>query len=370
MYYLWIKDEQTGPFHIDHVRTQLKTGTIHGETLYWIEGMIDWQPLHAIQHEIEGVPAAMIVSGFWRRLAAFAIDLLLLGFAGFFSGLFLFDFYMSLGPGAIFLGLIVSAAYFGLLNSTIGAGQTLGKRLMTIRVVNAAGNCISPLRSIARYLILSFPFWINKTLTVGLIVNFWLVVLASVILSICFVSLAYLFVFNRRTRQSVHDLAVGTYVVRTSSPRAATPPTMWRGHFVAIGVLYFLLVGMAGLGMILLNTPFFQRMLTVREALLATGDARTATVTEGVTYFASSGHSGSARIYSVDVRWKKRSRSMDTLAEEIERLVLTADPSIANDDRLVISISYGYDIGIAWSTVSQEFSRTPAEWKNQLDLSR
>jgi len=110
-------------------------------------------------------------------------------------------------------------------------------------------------------------------------------------------------------------------------------------------------------------------MLTVRDALLATGDVQTATVTEGSVALVAPGHTGNARIYSVDVHWKKRPRSIDTSADEIARLVLAADPSITKDDNLLVSISYGYDIGIAWSSVSQQFARTPAEWKTRLDLS-
>jgi uncharacterized RDD family membrane protein YckC len=368
MYYLWLKDAQAGPFSHEEVQGHLKARTIHSETLYWREGMAEWLPLHAIQHEIEGVSANMVVSGIWRRLAAFAVDVILLGFAGFFSGLFLFDFYLSLGSAGLFLGLIVATAYFGLLNSTMGSGQTLGKRLFSIRVVDAAGNGISPARSILRYLILSLPFWIGKAIMVGFFSgSFWFEMLASAISLLGFAGLAYFYLFNRQTRQSIHDLAIGTYVVRTTSPRDATAPTMWRGHLAALGALYFcLVIGGFGAGIILSRNLAFQRTYAMQQALVATGDIREVSLSEELSYVVAPDRPGT---YSVTARWKKRPRSLETAADEVAAIVLKMDPSLAKATNMAVTISYGYDLGIAWGAVSQEFVHTPAEWKERLDLS-
>jgi uncharacterized RDD family membrane protein YckC len=371
MYYLWLQDKQTGPFSLEEVQTRWKEAVIHGEILYWQEGMADWQPLHAIHHVIEGGPARMITSGFWRRTGAFLIDVLLLGLIGYISGLLLFDFYMGLGAFGLLLGLIIATAYFGLLDSVIGSGQTLGKRAFGIRLVNAEGNCISPVRSILRFLIISLPFWIDKLLTSGVLsASFWVEVLVAATGVIVFVALAYLYVFNRGTRQSLHDLVTGTYVVRATSPLPAIAPSMWRGHIIAIAVLYFLVIGLFGVLMLQLNAPSFQQMLTLRSALLATGDARTAKVMEGANFIVSPGHSDSSRLFTADVLLKTRPRSMETSTDEVAALVLKMDQIVEKDDYLRVSVTYGYDIGIAWSSISEGCARTPAQWKERFDLSK
>jgi len=51
-----------------------------------------------------------------------------------------------------------------------------------------------------------------------------------------------LLMFNRRTRQSTHDLAVGAFVVRAGSGKLRLPQTsIWRGHaaFIAAAVIVF-----------------------------------------------------------------------------------------------------------------------------------
>jgi uncharacterized RDD family membrane protein YckC len=369
MYYLWLEDKQTGPFPLEEVQNRWKDAAIHGETLYWREGMAEWQPLHAIHHVIEGTEARMVLSNFWRRSGAFLVDVILLGLAGYISGLTLFDFYMGLGSSGIFLGLVITTLYFGLQDSALGSGQTLGKRIFGIRVVGADGKTLSPLRSILRWLILSSPFWINKALTSGLLAfSFWAGIVLAAVAAAVLLALLYLYFFNRGTGQSLHDLAMGSYVVRASSPDAAIAPTMWRGHWITVGVLYFVVLGLFVLSLSWMNTPFFQRMLQVRTALLATGNFRTATVTEGVSYVVSPTHASSSRICTADVLLKKRPRSMATATDEVAALVLQTDPTVAQDDYLRVSVTYGYDIGIASSSVSEGYARTPAQWKERSDL--
>ena len=80
--------------------------------------------------EIGAPPAHRAISGFWRRLLAIVLDGLILGIVGFVSGLFFFNFYAQLGGWGRLIGLGVDSIYFGILNSAIGKGQTIGKRMI------------------------------------------------------------------------------------------------------------------------------------------------------------------------------------------------------------------------------------------------
>jgi len=369
MYFLSEDGKQTGPFPLDYLQTGWRDGTLLPDTLFWQEGMADWKPLESIRSLLEKAspaatgPAPMIIAGFWRRVAAFLIDVLFIGLVGFGSGYFLFNFYMSLGLGGILIGLVVATAYFGLLNSSLGGGQTFGKRVLGTRVEDAAGNLISPGRSILRYLVLAFPFFLNKAVSDGLFANLWMGALAMIPVAAGFAAFTYLLIFNRHTRQMVHDLALRTYVVRASSPRPALAPHMWRGHAIVVAVLCVLVLVLAAAGSLLVRIPFFQSMLTVRQAVMSTGDVRAASVTGGTTYLVESGHLETTRVLLILAHVKAPPASEQVKAAQLALLALQADPSISTYDRINVSISFGYDIGIASGVVTDQYSHTPDEWK-------
>lgn len=156
------------------------------------------------QYALSGVPeqGAVVYAGFLDRLAALMIDSLLLVFA----------FVLILAGGAILIGLsglgkgsdaaaaiyillayllffLLSALYYTLMEAS-GKGGTLGKRLMKIRVVDMAGNRISKLRSLGRWLAHGIT---NMSMYIGYIMQ----------------------PFTEK-KQALHDLVCGTQVIRTT----------------------------------------------------------------------------------------------------------------------------------------------------------
>jgi uncharacterized RDD family membrane protein YckC len=305
----------------------------------------------------------MIIGGFWRRLAAFLVDVVLMALVGYGSGFFLFRFYMSLGVAGLLVGLVVATAYFGLLNSRLGGGCTVGKRLLGLRVVDAQSNPISPARSVVRYLILAFPFFLNKALSDGLVTNLWLGGLLMIPVLAGFASLTYLLIFNRRTRQLVPDLIVGTYVVRKISPQPALAPATWRGHVVVVGVLCLLTIGLACLAPLAAHVSIFRETLAVRQAVLDTGLVQAATITGGTTMTIGNGESGSVRVLSILVHLKGPPASSPNIAAQFAGVALKSDPVISSYDRIDVSVSWGYDIGIASGVVTDQYQHSPDEWK-------
>ena len=59
------------------------------------------------------------------------------------------------------LGFSVAIVYFGTLNSRITGGQTLGKRLLKIKVVARDGTPLSVPKSFLRFLPLGAPWFLN-----------------------------------------------------------------------------------------------------------------------------------------------------------------------------------------------------------------
>jgi uncharacterized RDD family membrane protein YckC len=183
-----------------------------------------------------------VISGFWRRLLAFILDGLLLGLVGVVLGLFFFDPLARLGGWGRLLGFCIALVYFGVLNSAIAGGQTIGKRIMKIQVVDRSGHSISPARSFLRYAILGAPFFLDH-LVIPLSVT--MSPIGALIVLILFGfggAIVYLFIFNRRTRQSLHDLVMGTFVTRASPPGKVVG-AIWRPHLIIVGVWLVVVIG-------------------------------------------------------------------------------------------------------------------------------
>lgn len=305
----------------------------------------------------------MIVGGFWRRLAAFLIDVLLLYLVGYATGFFLFRFYMSLGLAGLLVGLVIATAYFGLLNSRSGGGQTLGKKLMGLRVVDTHGAMLTLPRSIARYFVLAFPFFLNKAITDGLATNIWAAAVLMVPVIAGFLSLTYLLFFNRSSRQLVHDLVLGTYVVRTTPLPQADPPHIWRGHLITVGVLCLLTFIITCLSPLATALPIFRETFAVRQSLLDTGAVQAATVTGGTAAEVKNGAFDSKRVLSLLVHLKGPPDSSPAVAAKLAAIAIQKDPVIASYDRVDVSVSWGYDIGIASGIVTDQYRHSVPEWQ-------
>jgi len=152
------------------------------------------------------------VPGFWHRLFAFLIDgivvsILCFAMAEVFQGFF------ARSPGwAAFLGFVVTTSYFAIFVSQVEDGQTLGMMATGVKVVASDGSTISLRRSFLRYAVLFAPFLLSSTVlppwTPSMIASVYDTAMAFAASAV-----VYLAFFNRRTGQSLHDLATQTFVV-------------------------------------------------------------------------------------------------------------------------------------------------------------
>jgi len=169
------------------------------------------------------------ISGFWRRIVALCLDTLILGVAGLVLGLVLESTFVQMGAWGRLVGFAIALIYFGIMNSSIAGGQTIGKMALKLRVVNANGRPISIGKSLFRYFILATPFFLNGAQFPNeLMTSFFMYPLSLIIFGGIF-SIVYLYVFNRTTRQSLHDLLAGTFVVNANVEKHVAG-TVWRVH--------------------------------------------------------------------------------------------------------------------------------------------
>lgn len=305
------------------------------------------------------------IAGFWRRLGAFFLDCLLLGAIGIAIGFFLAEELVSLGAWGRLLGFAVALIYFGTLNSRLASGQTLGKRLLKIKVVAKDGAPLSVAKAFLRFIPLGAPWFLNNAqFPHSVLFSFWLYVLSIAVFGLG-LSVIYLSVFNRRSRQSIHDLLVGSYVVRSEATGTVAAAAPWRAHLAVCS----LLVVASGIA------PYFTKGLAAAEPFASLMNVYHAVRTEpwvvhvqvnrGKTF--TTLEKGRSQTTYLNVTAYSKDSDIENLerAKQLARLALAADSSAHSLDVLQVSLVYGYDIGIASSWQSQNHVYSPREWATQ-----
>lgn len=253
---IWIgrDGERHGPYKEEDVRQWLRSGQVSGSDLAWREGLADWQPLSTLFPDVTrdaapaadnpySAPAAPMQNlpqttaaaledhaGFWKRVAAYILDAIVLYVVfrviGIFFGVSAAQeamkqemlggtsslmqayehFYSRLWPYTL-LTTVLTWLYFASCESSAWQA-TVGKLALGIRVTDMQGARISFPRALGRYLAKY---------------------LSAIILCIGFIMVA----FTRR-KQGLHDLIAGTLVLngRASEFRDA-PAKSTDGSFSA-----------------------------------------------------------------------------------------------------------------------------------------
>jgi uncharacterized RDD family membrane protein YckC len=304
------------------------------------------------------VISASAFAGAWRRLGAFLIDGVLIGLVGISAGYFLFDAFVDIGVWGRLLGFLVSLVYFGTLNSRLGHGQTVGKRILKIKVTAADGSALSIQKAILRFAVIGTPWFLNGAWFPAGVLESPLIYLLSVLVFGAGLSIVYLFIFNRPTRQSLHDLAAGSYVVPAESTAPNATQSPGRVHLIVVSIL--LVASMA--------LPYFTKGLVAKEPFAALMQAYEAvSAAPGVVHAnVNKGWSKSASgetTYLQVTAYLSEPRIDDTdMARRLARLAIDAHPTVITLDLVQVILVYGYDIGIASAHRSRTFGGTPAEW--------
>ena len=311
------------------------------------------------------LPPDREVGSLWRRIVAILIDSILVGIAGTVIALPFFDFFSQLGAWGRLVGFCLAVPYYVLLNSRIGNGQTLGKRAMHLQVVNASGEPISVSKSFIRYLVLSAPFFLNGLmLSISRTPQIVTYLLTGIVFGLGAVTI-YLVLFNRRTRQGVHDLAAGSYVADADKSGALTVHPIWKGHWALLAALVVVAVGGGkALESTLMKLADFPALLSDVRVVEHMDHVQSAGVSD-LTWTPSS-RADKKTIYVVNVFWSGQQGQEEEFAKQVASRILENSPHVANRDRLRIVIIRGYDLGIAHAQRSYPFEDSPANWKAKL----
>jgi uncharacterized RDD family membrane protein YckC len=298
------------------------------------------------------------ISGFWRRVGAFLIDTIVLGLVGQGLGLFLEGFFVEIGAWGRLIGFVIALVYFGVMNSAVANGQTLGKKALKLRVVNTDNRPISLLRSFGRYCVIGIPFFLNGAQFPNeAMSSFWPYILTPVVLG-GVASIIYLYVFNRVTRQSLHDLLFGTYVVNAGI-EMKNVGYLWRPHLIVVG-LFFVAAAIAPVFTSdLIHQESFADLMASREALMKNPTVSNAAIYYGKNTVTTAKTGTKETTYlSSDVFLKSNLTSNKQLARELAEILANNYRQALAKDIIQINLIYGYDIGIAskWNKYPHRFS--------------
>lgn len=322
------------------------------------------------------------IASIWRRFFAWAIDTLLLSVLGWGLGLIFSSFFCSLGPYGRPIGLIVTLPYFGILNSRLGGGQTLGKRLLKIAVRNNKNEPISLGRSLIRISILAIPALFNG----------WGLPIFSNPVIIWFLSLLifglggaifYTMVFNIKTRQGIHDMFLGTYVVYLPGKPVVSYPTTAKIHWY-VPAIWTGLVAIAAIVMatiapnLIANSPStnagdsssalsakLSSLMELSQTIYK--DPRFFSVNANDhTFYSADGQTTHLLVVTVWYKGRVTENGREDVVLSIAKIVLDNYKDLDDYDGLQIKIISGFDIGIASGNYSMFFTQSIENWSKQV----
>jgi uncharacterized RDD family membrane protein YckC len=319
------------------------------------------------------------IAGFWHRVVAFSLDVFMIAIPLIILGFAFRDLAFSLGPWGRIVGFGIIFLYWGYYNSEHKAGQTIGKRVMKIAVVDSNGSYLPMSKSMPRAFVLVLIGLLNRW-EVRLLLKPVLAIIATTIIFGGGLALLYGLIFNRKTRQGIHDLIVGSYVVMSPpNPDSAAPKTPLMHKPITLGLVSVgLLLGIVGLFLPGANPTF--GILEPREweevqelqTILAQRDEFFSVQVQRL----NRQQLGKPTIWkdlNIEV-WAKESCSRnpeycDQLVNEIAHIAFEQYADIDHLSGMGIAVTNRFDLGLANGHFTRQTSWSIEDWRQQLEQS-
>lgn len=305
------------------------------------------------------------ISGFWRRWLALLIDGLLLGVAGQVLGWSMSSHWFEIGPYGRMVGFAASLIYFGVMGSRVAGGATIGKRMMGIAVRNKDGQPIGILRSIARTSIWVVPMILNgwelRVMRIPIVT--WV---AAVILFGIGGAVLLTMVFNRRTRQGLHDLLAGTYVLRLDADPVAALPVAGRAPWILASVTVAIAVALSSVGdrLLLRVMPPLENILALQRKLERNDRFFSVSVLDQTFYKKGAQTDHVLRIHV----WYKGVPSDATRTKVMNEIAATALSSLDVEKFALIRIDIEsrYELGVASGRLTHGEGQPVSIWRERI----
>lgn len=328
-------------------------------------------------------------ASFWKRALAFIVDEIIISIAALILSFLFRNFFLNLGENLWYIGFMVLMPYFVILNSSIGKGQTLGKKLLGIRIVNTKGQVVTIPRSFLRYFIIGLVIF-NSGIAESLyslpgILQFTSTVF-FVLTILLFFGIVGLIIFNEDKR-GLHDYLADTIVINSKNSDDVKVPevrsfkevfTNHKAAFTIVIVLFILIIAAAAIiPQVLLKTSGgkinFNAMMNLKNDLEKNFPISNVGVQSQWEEYQDWGGSEkrSTRTLTISGYLKypiyNDENTKNKLYEEINQRVLSTYPGIQDFNNIVVLFRTGYDLGIAsfWTSDTKIFPVTAETEKPQ-----
>lgn len=276
----------------------------------------------------------------WRRLCAIAIDYAAIGALGLLLAYLCYEPLVAAGEYARLAGLAIVILYFGVFNSWLGGGRSLGKRVFGLRVVRTDGRLLSPAEGALRGVIACLPLLLGNLFLPGEDPA-----LASAIDLLGFgipISSLYLLIFSK-TGRVLHDFVASSLVeARTTSSRSAPP--VWPGHWANAALIC---LGFALYPVLLKPAPMIK---AVRQAVETVPGVRWARVQFFREWKSANFTSGVSRRLDVRATLTGLPANLPALAADLEDAVFQGHEAEIGPLPVTIHIKFGAMLGVAGLT--------------------
>jgi len=308
----------------------------------------------------------LFLSKFWSRVWALLIDSLILGIFGYILGSVFENFFISLGEEAKLIGWFISLAYFSILNSKLNNGQTIGKKIMKIQVTDIEGRTVSLKTSFIRSLILTAPFFLNGFKITGSETFSVVNIIQSMIIFTLGLGIMVFYIFNKETRQSLHDIVAKTYVVQDHRNNTVTMMPQPKKLPFYITAALLLLVVITSVYSYSSNSEI-KKLLPVYEKVSQQDHVLRASIS--VNHFSGN----KQHVYTISIKTDKKQQydghmENDPVIKEAVETFLNSNVYDSDQDVLNVVIGSGFDIGIARQNYSYNVFKPIFKWRETYKL--
>lgn len=307
------------------------------------------------------------ISGFWRRIGALCIDFAILGGIGFILGFFLEDTFAAMGAWGRLVGFLIALLYFGLMNSKLCGGQTAGKTFLNIKVVDSANETVGIAKSLARAFILVAPIFLNGAQFSIELMQSYLMYFFTFIVFGGFLSTVYLYVFNKNTQQSLHDLILGTLVVNAKAEKQELHKVS-KIHFIVVAALLLAAAIAPVFTLQLAKAEPFKSLLITQAALAQLPLVTHVAMESGVNTTTSIDNDTKTTTHvHARIFLAKNLVGDPAVAREMALVIKKSFSESTKKDAIQLTLTYGHDIGIWSQWTSANYSFKPSELAEHMD---
>jgi uncharacterized RDD family membrane protein YckC len=316
------------------------------------------------------------IAGFWRRYVAFLLDALVIVVPLTILGFAFEDVAFTWGPYGRIPAFALIFAYWVYFNSRLGQGQTVGKRVMKIAVVDNSGASISVKKALLRSGFITLIFFFSRW---ALPLNPVLQFLGTALVFGGGLAVFYGLLFNGKSRQGFHDLLSQSYVVKVPVNGAGAAPKASKTHKKVMGVLFFSGFIFAVVNLISPSANWLFGLLEVTPVEVQELQTLGATLKDESQFFSvkvtfQKNHKIDTGVTTKNlsvVAWAKQScrinpESCQASLKQIARTVLGNYSRIDEAIDLKVSVINRFDFGFTSGSVSVNAAQSISEWRQEL----